>query len=211
MATIRPNDLNASTTPTLSTKSLPLPPPTLKPEKSKITAPRVDVEPLYTAVKGAISDVDWTMYKSSISQFLLGNLNQEELSSRLDRILTTPALEHAHNQFILAIYANSLRDAPEPGTASWADDKAIGGKSGAGVGKGVQGGEGEVEKRLKYEVMQLARRERKRLKTVQESPYDPFTTLMNEMLDAKRIKTPDTGPASAGGFQKTSKCYFAMV
>jgi transcriptional coactivator HFI1/ADA1 len=170
----------------------------------KPTAPRIDVEPLYVAVKGAISDADWSIYKATIRDFLLGRLNQEEVSSRLDRILSTPALEHAHNQFIVAIYQNSLRDPPEPGTASWADDKVVG-KSGAG-GKGASAAADEAEKRLKFEVMQLARRERKRLKGIQDVPgADDFGRMMQEMVDSKRIRTPDTGPASAGGFQKTSK------
>jgi transcriptional coactivator HFI1/ADA1 len=202
MATIRPNDIAMSTTPTLATKNLPSPSPALRPER-KITAPRIDIEPLYTAIKSAISDADWTIYKSSISQFLLGNLNQEELSSKLDRILSTPALEHAHNQFVLSIYANSFRDAPEPGTASWADDKVVGKSGGAGGKAGHNQGD-ETEKRLKHEVMQLPRRERKRLKTLQENPYDAFANGMAEYHDMRRIRQPDTGPASAGGFQKTS-------
>lgn len=219
--------MNMSTTPTLSTTSLPAPTPIFKAEKRPV-APRINIEPLYVAVKSAISDTDWSTYKSSISAFLLGTLNQEELTSRLDRILSTPALEHAHNQFITAIFANSLRDAPEAGTASWADDKVVTRAAGPGAGKGGSGsGEGEIEKRLKSEVMQLARRERKRLKGVDGGigvgpgakdnatggiggmsggvyGGDMFTQLMQEALDAKRIKTPDTGPASAGGFQKTS-------
>ncbi|KAF2257770.1 hypothetical protein CC78DRAFT_538287 [Lojkania enalia] len=199
MATIRPDAINVSTTPTLSLKSLPTPTPASKPaEKRTVTAPRIDVEPLYTAVKSAISDVDWATYKATLSQFLLGNLNQEELTRRLSPIISTPALEHAHNQFVVAIYGNVFRDTPEPGVASWvsASDKPT-----SGVQKSTGDG---AEKRLKSEVMQLSRRERKRLKTIQESPYDPFTQAMQEYHDARRIKAPDTGPASAGGFQKTN-------
>ena len=131
---------------------------------------------------------------------------------KLDRILITPALEHAHNQYVLGIVANSLRDAPEPGTVSWADDKVVG-KSSGGAGKAGhgQGDDTEREKRLKAEVMQLPRRERKRLKALQENPYDAFAQGMIEYHDVRRIKQPDTGPASAGGFQQTSKCIPVFV
>jgi transcriptional coactivator HFI1/ADA1 len=201
--TIRPNDTNMDTSPTMQFKNLPTPP---GPQRTERRAPRIDVEPLYVAVKSSISDADWATYKSSISSFLLGNLNQEELSARLDRILVTPALEHAHNQFIMGIYANVLREPPEPGTASWADDKIMGKVGGAGAkGSGSQGD--EAEKRLKTEVMQIGRRERKRLKALPEGNFDPYYQMNLDVVDAKRIHTPDTGSASAGGFQKTSKLH----
>ncbi|KAF2478193.1 uncharacterized protein BDR25DRAFT_276005 [Lindgomyces ingoldianus] len=200
MATIRPDTISVNTsTPILSNKTLPTPVPILKPaEKRTVTAPRIDVEPLYATLKGTMGDAEWGVYKAAISQFLLGNLNQEELSRRLSTILSTPALENMHNQFVLGIYNNIFRDAPEPGVASWvsANDKPT------TTAKPNTGD--EAEKRLKYEVMQLSRRERKRLKTVQEAPFDPFTNLMTEYHDARRIKQPDTGPASAGGYQKTN-------
>jgi hypothetical protein len=101
---------------------------------------------------------------------------------------------------MLAIYANVFRDAPEPGIASWvssADKPSTTVKSNTGD---------EAEKRLKHEVMQLSRRERKRLKTVHQGDiYDPFTQEMMDLGDVRRIKQPEAGPASAGGYQtKTS-------
>ncbi|KAF2195772.1 hypothetical protein K469DRAFT_544621 [Zopfia rhizophila CBS 207.26] len=198
--TIRPDTITVSTShPIISTKSLPTPAPVSKPaEKRTVTAPRIDVEPLYTTLKSAIGDADWAKYKEAISHFLLGTLNQEELTRKLSPILATPSLEHTHNQFILAIYGNVFRDPPEPGIASWvsANDKPT------AVAKPNTGD--EAEKRLKHEVMQLSRRERNRLKKIQESPFDAFTGLMSEYHDARRIKQPDTGPASAGGYQKTN-------
>lgn len=163
--------------------------------------PRIDVEPLYTAVKSSISDVDWTMYKKSLSFFLLGNLNQEELSHTLSRILTTPALEHAHNALVTAIYANTWRDAPEAGIASWvsSSDKPT---------TSVKGTHDESEKRLKYEVMQLSRRERKRLKTIPNVDGEVgMGGVVQEYVDARRVKEPDLGPVGGnqgGGFGKTS-------
>ncbi|ORY10170.1 transcriptional regulator of RNA polII, SAGA, subunit-domain-containing protein [Clohesyomyces aquaticus] len=205
MATIRPDSIsvNTSTTPILSNKELMSPRISIaKPEKRAVTAPRVDVEPLYTALKSSMGDAEWAIYKEGIARFLLGNLNQEELTRRLSPILSTSFLENTHNQFILGIYQNVFRDAPEPGVASWvsANDKPT--QTGAKPNTGD-----EAEKRLKHEVMQLSRRERKRLKTVQDGVkevWDPFTSQMVEYQDARRIKQPDTGPASAGGFQKTN-------
>ena len=206
--TIRPNEMNVSTTPILATKTLPnlsLLPPTQKPTVPR--APRIDVEPLYTTIKSTISDADWTTYKTSLSSFLLGNLNQEELSQRLDRILITRELENAHNKLILGIYGNLWRDAPEAGVASWVSsgDK-VGGATAGGKAKGDEG-----EKRLKGEVMALNRRERKRLKAVHmggpldTAGYDGVGSIMQEYHEARRVKLPEAGPATAaGGYQKTS-------
>ncbi|CAN9474380.1 unnamed protein product [Alternaria alternata] len=211
--TIRPNDMNVSTTPTLSTGTL----PNLTSLNTDLTkkpnaprAPRIDVEPLYSAVKGSISDVDWTTYKKTLSFFLLGNLNQEELSHKLGKILTTPALEHAHNALFTAIYANIWRDPPEAGIASWvsSSDKPTSGT--------VKGTGDESEKRLKHEVMQLSRRERKRLKGI-PAGESPLSTGLEgagsgangpaqEYVDARRAKQLDVGPSSnqGGGFGKTN-------
>lgn len=212
--TIRPNEMNVATTPTLSSGTLPnltsLQTDLIK-KPSVPRSPRIDVEPLYAAVKGAISDAEWTIYKKTLSFFLLGNLNQEELSQKLSKILTTPALEHAHNALVTAIYTNIWRDPPEAGIASWvsSSDKPTSGT--------VKGTGDESEKRLKHEVMQLSRRERKRLKGIPagESPLSTglegglsvgTTGPVQEYVDARRAKQLDVGPSSnqGGGFAKTS-------
>lgn len=216
-ATIRPNDMNMdlATTPLMSTAALHDPDMIKRPTAPR--TPRIDVEPLYAAVKSAISDVDWATYKKSLSFFLLGNLNQEELSHKLTRILSTPTLEHAHNALFIAIYANIWRDAPDAGIASWvsSSDKPTGGTA--------KGAHDESEKRLKYEVMQLSRRERKRLKTIPASDgaatAAPDGSLgpagvgamgpVQELIDARRVKQPEMGPVGGnqgGGFGKTSTC-----
>jgi len=204
--TIRPNEINVSTTPILSSKTLPGLDTLLKSDKkpSAPRAPRVDIEPLYTAVKSALSDVDWTTYKNALSSFLLGNLNQDELSQRLDRILSAPALEHAHNVLIMGVIANVWRDAPEAGVASWVSSSD---KVSSGVAKGT-GDEGE--KRLKHEVMQMSRRERKRLKTIHQGSdhggLDGVGRLMLEYHEARRAKLPEPVPVnSAGQHGKTSE------
>ena len=192
--TIRPDTITVSTsTPLISSKAPPSSTPTLKTAgKPTVSAQRIDLEPLYTALKSAIGDTDWAIYKESISLFVLGiyprhlpariwyrkchkrakklttlfppgQLNQDELSRRIDTFTCNdPTREHLHNQFIAARYGNASRDSPEPGVASWvsANDKPT------TIAKPATGD--EAERRLKTEVMQLPRRERKRLKGIQE-------------------------------------------
>ncbi|KZM25340.1 SAGA-type complex [Ascochyta rabiei] len=208
--TIQPNDTNMANTGTLPFSSIPdLDPPLTLKKPTAPRSPRIDVEPLYSAVKGAISDADWTTYKTSLTQFFLGNLNQEELSFKLGKILNTAALEHAHNTLIAAIYANIWRDAPEPGIASWVSSTDKPSSS------TVKGQGDESEKRLKYEVMQLSRRERKRLKTipaaetgVQDAIGGGAGTgalgLVNELAEMRRGKQPEIGPVGPTGGYKTS-------
>jgi transcriptional coactivator HFI1/ADA1 len=59
--------------------------------------------------------------------FFIGQLNQAELSARIDSFLVTPTgdVEHLHNQLVAAIYGNVTREMPDHGVASWvsANDK----------------------------------------------------------------------------------------
>jgi hypothetical protein len=75
----------------------------------------------------------------------------------------------------------------------------------------VKGTHDESEKRLKYEVMQISRRERKRLKTIPAAePGDSVgISVSQEYIDARRVKQPESGPVGGnqgGGFGKTSMC-----
>lgn len=201
--TIRPNDIAVATTPTLSAAALPSLDTTASTKKpSAPRTPRIDVEPLYAAVKSAVSDADWILYKKTISFFLLGNLNQEELSRTLKNILHTRELEHAHNALITAIYANIWRDAPEAGIASWVSstDKP-------NLGQGSKGTGDESEKRLKVEVMGLSRRERKRLKGINNDAVNEGGWAQ-DYVEARRAKQIDTSALQtqgSGGFGKTSE------
>jgi transcriptional coactivator HFI1/ADA1 len=210
--TIQPNDTSMANNNTLPFSSIPdLDPPLTLKKPTAPRTPRIDVEPLYSAVKGAISDADWTTYKTSLTQFLLGNLNQEELSFKLSKILNTSALEHSHNTLVAAIYANIWRDAPEPGIASWVSSTDKPSSS------TVKGQGDESEKRLKYEVMQLSRRERKRLKTIPAAEANLAQDGMgggagvgalgpvNELVEMRRVKQPEIGPVGPAGGYKTSQ------
>jgi transcriptional coactivator HFI1/ADA1 len=78
-----------------------------------------------------------------------------------------------------------------------------------GKGSGSQGD--EAEKRLKHEVMHMARRERKRLKTIHDDGWDPFYQEMLDMADAKKIHIPENVSASAGGHGNLSEYSFLRV
>ncbi|KAI9048646.1 hypothetical protein LZ554_007477 [Drepanopeziza brunnea f. sp. 'monogermtubi'] len=175
-----------------------------KVSKSNHVPPRIDLEPLYTALKSAIAE-HWGVYKESISLFVSGQLNQKELSARIDGFLVTPTgeIEHLHNQLIAAIYANVTREMPDHGVASWvsANDKPT---MGAGS-KPVSGD--AAEQRLKTEVMQLPSRDRRRLKDLSQNDFDPRQEMANifgEQHRPKSIKPVEQVPASAGGLNKTN-------
>ncbi|CCU81549.1 hypothetical protein BGHDH14_bgh04212 [Blumeria hordei DH14] len=170
-----------STTPTLPSKSLNGP----MQNGTKISKPgvgppppRIDLEPMYMAVKGAIGE-HWPTYKEAIIQFLSGNLNQAEFSARINPYVQSPTgeTEHLHNKLIAGIYGNATREIPDHGVASWvsANDKPI--IIGA---KPVTGD--AAEQRLKTEVMQLPNRDRRRMKDLIPShvgalQFDEWTTL----------------------------------
>ncbi|KAH6722217.1 transcriptional regulator of RNA polII, SAGA, subunit-domain-containing protein [Leptodontidium sp. 2 PMI_412] len=194
-----------STTPILPPKTISASAPVApKVSKSNHVPPRIDLEPLYTALKSAIGE-HWGTYKESISLFVMGQLNQKELSERIDGFLITPTgeIEHLHNQLVSAIYANVTREMPDHGVASWvsANDKPT---TGAGS-KPVSGD--AAEQRLKTEVMQLPSRDRRRLKDLSQNDFDPRQEMANifgEQHRAKPIRPVDAVPASAGGLNKTN-------
>lgn len=67
----RPSVTNKSPTPVLPTKPLTATTPVQKSAKFNHVPPRIDLEPLYMAVKSAIGD-NWGIYKESIGLFLMG-------------------------------------------------------------------------------------------------------------------------------------------
>ncbi|KAI4259139.1 MAG: hypothetical protein L6R42_004735 [Xanthoria sp. 1 TBL-2021] len=198
-----------------------------KTQKTTNAPQRIDLEPLYTNLKAAIAD-NWGNYKEAISLFILGHLDQNELSLHIDHyVCADPNTVHLHNQLIAAIYGNVLRDVPDQGVAPWvsANDKP------ALLSKPLAGD--EAEQRLKREVMQLPARDRRRIKEVtdrrrteglemdwlqgrtadhtftrQGQIPDPLESQiarsMHEYHQARQIKLPDAVPASAGGQVKTN-------
>ncbi|KAL5048529.1 hypothetical protein BDW71DRAFT_196167 [Aspergillus fruticulosus] len=167
--------------------------------KALISVSRLDLGPPYLELKSRIG-AKWAEYKEATTLFLLGQLNQDELSSRIDPIICADhKIEHLHNNFICAIIANLTRDLPDHGVASWvsANDKPF------VVSKPTSGD--ATEQRLKTEVMQLPPRDRRRIKAIPER--DPHDTIRNELEEyhlAKQIKLPSQVPASAGGLNMTN-------
>lgn len=155
----------------------------VKTAKPATNAQRIELEPIYTSLKSAIGD-RWGEYKEAIGLFflgmyiykpqvlqarqeakecrlLIGQLNQNELSLRIDHyIVSEPTVENLHNQLIAAIYGNITRELPDQGVAPWvsANEKPM------VLSKPVSGD--AAEQRLKTEVMQLPARERRRLKEI---------------------------------------------
>ncbi|KAL1976397.1 hypothetical protein VTN31DRAFT_2679 [Thermomyces dupontii] len=164
-----------------------------------ISVPRLDLEPVYTELKAAIGE-HWAEYKQAVALFLLGHLNQEEFSARVDYFLCAdPRTEHLHNNFVCAIIGNLSRDLPDHGVASWvsANDKPT------VVSKPVSSD--LAEQRLKTEVMQLPPRDRRRIKAIPEpDPNDVPRSELEEYHQAKQIRLPSQVPASAGGLNKTN-------
>ncbi|KAF2835167.1 hypothetical protein M501DRAFT_999469 [Patellaria atrata CBS 101060] len=201
MASMNPRDAmnNPTSTPTLASRTLSTPNGTSsKPAKPSTVVERINVEPLYTELKRLVGD-NWGTYKDTISLFVQGHLNQEELSRKIDHfICIDPNRIHLHNQLICAIFGNASRDPPDPGVANWvsANDKPT------TVAKQVAGD--AAEQRLKAEIMQLPARDRHRLKSIQDIPADHLFRVEHEYHTSRQVAPPDLVPASAGGFNKTN-------
>ncbi|UNI15726.1 hypothetical protein JDV02_002232 [Purpureocillium takamizusanense] len=165
---------------------------------SQIIPARIDLEPLYTALKSAISSDQWLIYKEATAEFLTGRLSQTEYSERIDPILSgdNGEKDHLHNQLIAAIYGNVTREMPDQGIAPWvsANDKPV-----ATTGSKPVTGDA-AERRLKGDVMQLPARDRRRIKDLVHNDYDPHENLSNLFADThRRPSAPTDAPASAAG------------
>ncbi|KAK3996754.1 putative transcriptional coactivator HFI1/ADA1 [Cladorrhinum sp. PSN332] len=188
-------------TPILANKTINVSVPSIhKPVKtSQLIPARIDLEPIYTQLKANIGAEQWVIYKETITNFLIGRLNQAELSERIDPILSSPDghREHLHNQLIAAIYGNVTREMPDQGLAPWvsANDKP----STTAGNKPVSGD--AAERRLKGEVMQLPARDRRRIKDIVQNDFDPYDSLSSIFSEHSRVKHPKTAevPASAAG------------
>ncbi|KAF1356422.1 transcriptional regulator of RNA polII, SAGA, subunit-domain-containing protein [Delphinella strobiligena] len=156
------------------------------PKNGAMAPPRIDTEPIYTALKAALGEGFGT-YRDGVAGFVLGKLNQAELTQILSRLLsqapsasTSTSTEskeaklistvHLHNQLICALHANIFREPPPDTIAPWVlapDDAAnLTQHSKAGAAGGAAN---EAEERLKREVMALSARDRRRIKNLKDS------------------------------------------
>ncbi|KAI7777376.1 hypothetical protein LA080_003585 [Diaporthe eres] len=208
MPDINPADLSSRpavnlTTPTLSNKTITVSTPSTaaKPIKtSQIIPARIDLEPIYAALKSAIGNEQWATYKEATTQFFIGRLNQAEYSERIDPIISSQHgdKEHLHNQLLAALYANVTREMPDQGLAPWvsANDKPA-------IGTGTKPVSGDAtERRLKGQVMQLPSRDRRRIKDIQQNDFDPFESLAGifaeHTIKSKRPRLAEESVASSG-------------
>ncbi|KAL7271284.1 hypothetical protein RUND412_005967 [Rhizina undulata] len=163
-------------------------------------APRIDVEPMYDALKAALGKADWGIYKESLSGYLTGRLNQEELSERIGGFIKGPAIR-LHNQLLFALYGNAMRDNPPTDVAAWvsASDKP-------GAPSKMPAGDLN-ERQLKKEIMGISARERRRIKEVPEIDInleDPLGNIFQEYHLAKQIRIPEPPPPMSAGLNKTN-------
>ncbi|QPG98123.1 hypothetical protein C2857_007283 [Epichloe festucae Fl1] len=188
-------------TPTLSNRTLSITAPgSGKPVKtSQIIPARIDLEPLYAALKGAIGGEQWLIYKDSTAEFLIGRLSQMEYAERIDPILAdnNGEKEHLHNQLVAAILGNVTREMPDQGLAPWvsANDKPA-----ATTGSKPVTGDA-TERKLKGEVMQLPPRDRRRIKDLVQNDYDPLEGMSIFFADTHRKSSTatDAVPNTATG------------
>ncbi|CCE90036.1 Hfi1p TDEL_0A07040 [Torulaspora delbrueckii] len=83
---------------------------------------RIELESMIGELTSILGKDQWTKYAQVISLFILGKLSRKELSNELDLLFTPSAtntteysrssLIRLHNQLLLGIFINSLKDSP---------------------------------------------------------------------------------------------------
>ncbi|KAA8912143.1 hypothetical protein TRICI_003608 [Trichomonascus ciferrii] len=102
---------------------------------------------------------NWDRYRDVITLFLIGKLTRGELQQELDQILDKSMIK-MHNRFLLANFANALRDGPQSENGmltAWS-------KKSKDSSRNVKG-DTQLAK-LKQDIMELSVRERKRIKAI---------------------------------------------
>ncbi|GAB7352245.1 hypothetical protein MBLNU459_g2716t1 [Dothideomycetes sp. NU459] len=208
--------------PTVTAKALQTPVSTTKAGKTTAAVARIDTEPIYTQLKAAVGD-GWADYKTALSAFILGKLDQAELSHTLLNLLShapsvsAPAVTsakqesalvstlHLHNTLISALYANIFRDPPPETIASWVLATDAPASHNAAKANGAPGAGDKAEERLKREVMALSARDRRRIKNVSSkdaSLADPVARpgpLQDNLAYATALTVPITANAATEG------------
>ncbi|KAF4943860.1 hypothetical protein FGADI_13115 [Fusarium gaditjirri] len=151
-------------------------------KSSQIIPARIDLEPLYTALKAAIGNEKWAIYKESTTEFLIGKF-YGIYQKCMHPILAGPGdKEHLHNNLIAAIYGNVTREMPDQGLAPWvsANDKPA-----ATTGTKPVSGDA-TERRLKGDVMHLPTRDRRRIKDLVQNDVSVFMPLPIQLLTSNK-------------------------
>lgn len=180
-------------TPILSSKTINVSVPSVqKPKTSQLIPARIDLEPIYAALKSSIGPEGWAIYKESSTQFLIGppppplspmprriapivavpptntvslsagRLNQAEFSERIDPLLASPD-GHKERLHNQLIAAIYGNVTREMPDQGLAPWVSANDKPSTTTGSKPVSGDA-AERRLKGEVMQLPSRDRRRLK-----------------------------------------------
>jgi transcriptional coactivator HFI1/ADA1 len=184
--------------------------------------PRIDTEPMYTALKAAIGE-GWAEYKSTMTSFLLGNLhapalfsmfvltnvpsiytgklNQAELSQTLHTLLSpapsvsynTTLVSTIHLHNILLFAIYSNIHRDPPPEAIAAWVLATDAPASALANKSAtQGGSDKADERLKREVMALSARDRRRIKSPKDNNTPPSAPLRENAAYTTALTVPIT-------------------
>lgn len=153
--------------------------PASTPNKPAKPARRIDIEPIMRELTATLGD-RWPLYRDTVTDFVIGKLNRWEFDETLQGILSGNVFK-MHNQFVLSLLANALRDPPPPNNLEWSRRRK----------DHSRGSRGDVmAKRLKAEVMALPVRERRRLKAILREPTRKVATVPSVMLESRISKLP---------------------
>lgn len=127
--------------------------------------------------------VQWPKYRDVVTDFLTGKMNRGEFDIELQGIITGPRIR-LHNQFMLAMLANALRDPPPPhaNALEWSRKRKE---------HVVRAPKGDTRaKRLKSEIMGMPPKERRRIKATLRDGHHKSVILPSAMLESRVAKLP---------------------
>lgn len=201
---IQLSHLNVSSTTSLSNIATS---PLNKKREINLINQRLDLGILIEELTSILGKDNWIKYAQFISHFILGKLSRPELLKSLNQLFTADTtlsqhrLTRLHNQLLLGIFANSLRDSPmNQNDKSWGfqNGKPTSSFSSNKISKRVNKHNSQIEIYKKI-VMSLPFNDRTRLKSIsRESGKRGFiycTVLQNRLNNVPRIPivtNPDT-------------------
>lgn len=193
----------------------------MAPAAGKTGHDRINAEPVYTQLKNALG-VQWSDYKAAIGAFITGSLNQAELTWVLQPLLSAApslitsadsnrspvSLLHLHNQLVMSIYGNALRDPPQSEVAPYvvATDKPSATAKSSGAASGTND---KNEEKLKKHTMGLHARDRQRIKGLKDAGK-PVNNGFQEMQDymselaVKPLQTSSGGHGEGQGLARSN-------
>jgi len=142
---------------------------------------RVDVEPLMKELHRRLGP-NWDRYRDAVTDFVIGQLNRAEFDDELDGIVVGGTIK-LHNQFMLSVLTNALRDPPPNTTLEWSRKRKD-------PTKAATRGDPRI-KTLKAEVMAIPAKERRRIKGSAKEAAKRHTVVHPScMLESRVAKLP---------------------